>query len=313
MNFSGISTSCRQESDGMLQKKTSLRKDGNDTNAPAISSDGESVQPPPAAEIEEPSLTMERGGNNDISIFFSPNAHGKPTKIIFKGICEKGLLRTFIVADLITTIVLENITRPEPYGFMPSEFPYLKHIVFSGGSCRAQMPKTVSKVSYLGNYEIEKNLSLPAHIREVAIGAEVACTLRSFSCGNLAQITINGNDIVADGVIQFGPEFCGLKAIDLSGSLCRGVTINGLPSIEHLFLSNSAISSLKIGSESSGRLRNISIIGCAHLHLNATDVSFSNSSRLIITYDNRTAGRDLFDSGNGTYAACHFIKIDDSN
>jgi hypothetical protein len=286
----------------MLQKKASLR---NGADVPVVSPGENSLQvPPSAAELdEEPSITVERGENNDVSISFSSNNREKPTRLIFNGIFEKRLLRTFLMTDLITTIVLKNIRWIESYAFGHGEFPRLKHIVFDGGNCCTQIPKTVSKISYLGSYEIEKNLSLPAHIREVAITAEISRALRSISCGNLRQINIDGQDTVVDGIIRFGPELGGLKAIDLSGSSFHEVHISNLPFLEYLFLSNSTVSSLKIESESMHSLRNIVIIGCEHLRLDNTCAFFSSSPRLVVTYDGKTTEREVFDNNSNSNIA----------
>jgi hypothetical protein len=311
VDFSGI-FHWLPKSGNVLQKKSTLRNSENDANAPAISPDEESVplQPPPA-ESDEPSITMERGENNNVSIFFSPSNHGKPTRLIFNGIFEKSLLRTFFTANLITTIVLKNICRTESCAFECSEFPKLEHIVFDGGNCRTQMPQTVSKISYLGNYEIEKNLSLPIHVREMAITSELSHALRSLSCGGLARITVDGQSIAADGVIRFDSEFGGLKAIDLSGSSVREVHINNLPDLQHLLLSHSAISSLQISSESMGNLRDIAIIGCEKLQLGDNGEPFLSCPKLTITYNDKTAGKEAFDGNDGnSHIRCHFAKID---
>jgi hypothetical protein len=296
----------------MLQRKSTLRGSGNDDDASAVPSDGEPVSlPPPPAQVEEPSITMERGENNNVSIFFSQGNHGKPTRLIFNGIFEKGLLRTFFTADLIAAIVLKNICRIEPCALECSEFPRLKHIVFDGGNCRAQMSKTVTKISYLGNYEIEKNLSFPGHVKEISIISELSHALRSLSCGGLVRISVDGQSIAADGVIRFGPELGGLKAIDLSGSPIREVHINNLPNLQHLFLSHSAVSSLQIGGESMGNLRNIAIIGCEQLQL-GNELSL-NFPQLTVTYDDKTAGKEVFDVSNSDpRIRCHFMKIDDT-
>jgi hypothetical protein len=296
----------------MLQKKSLLRNSEDDAAASTISSEEEAVTlPPPPLEADESSITMERGENNNISIFFSPNNHGKPTRIIFNGLFEGGLLRTFFTADLITTIVFKNVYRTESCAFRHSEFPRLEHIVFDGGNCRMQMPRTVSTVSFLGDYEIEKNLSLPDHVREMAITAELSNALRSLSCGGLAQITVDGQRIAADGVIRFGLELRGLKAIDLSGSSFHTVSINNLPDLQHLFLSHSAVSSLQIGKESMGNLRDVAVIGCERLQLG--DELSLNSPQLIVTYDDKTAGREAFDISDGNpRIRCQFVKIDDA-
>jgi hypothetical protein len=296
----------------VLQKKASLKNGGDDANTSAVFSDGEPIQPIPSpTELEEPSITVEKGENNGVSIFFSPNNHGKPTRLIFSGIFEKSLLRTFFTADLITTIVLKNIFQAESCVLGHSEFPRLEHVVFDGGNCHTHMPGTVSKISYLGNYEIEKNLSLPGHVREMAITSEISHALRSLSCGSLTRIRVDGQNIAADGIIRFGPELGGLKAIDLSGSSFHEVRISGLLSLEHLFLSHSTVSSLKIGSESMGNLRSIAIIGCEHLQLGDYGEPLLSSSQLTITYDNGTADKEVFNSnGDNPRIRCHFVKID---
>ncbi|MDR2341196.1 MAG: hypothetical protein LBD72_02620 [Puniceicoccales bacterium] len=294
----------------MLRLKASLRNAEDDESTPEGPPNKEQSQlSSPDAAFKEPSVVMEVGKNNDVSICFSQNNRGKPTRLIFNGIFEKKLLRTVFVPDSIKTIVLLDICRSETCVLERSEFPQLEHVTFDGGNCRAQIPRTVSKITYQRNYEIEKNLSLPSHVTELAITTKLCQTLRSISCGGVVRISVDGQDIAADGHIRFGAEFKGIKSIDLSGSSFREVSINNLPELEHLFLSNSAVSLLTIGSESRNNLKNVSLIGCNYFQPSTIETCFQNIPRLIVAYDDRTAGNEVFSCGNNLQTQCHFVKI----
>jgi hypothetical protein len=267
------------------------------------------------AEVPISEVIIEKGENNSISIHFPTNNHGSPSRLVFNGIVGMPAIKGLISLELITTVVFKNVCMDEPYVFNGKEFPRLEHVVLDGTSGEIRLPKSVCQMSYLGGCRLGKNFSPPAHVKKLIFTSEITQTLKSLNGNNLELIKVNGQDVMANGRVQFNDYFEELKAINFQGNPLEKVRIDGLQHLEHLLLSHSNICSLWIDEKSTENLRSICIIGCKNFHFSDDNRFLFGKRGLTITYDDDTACKDELDAvrkqrrnGKDPLVQCGFVR-----